>query len=100
MAVRFPCHKGINVDWFITGLVILSATYTASGEDGESPISIDVTVALQAQVHNSQLLIPGGRSKVRKLISLMRRELTAARVKLPRWLFWDFMIRHPVHAST
>ena len=54
----------MNSDPFIIGLVILAGTYTASGEDGESPIFIDVTVPLQAQVHNSQLMIPGGRSKV------------------------------------
>ncbi|KAF8488061.1 hypothetical protein JB92DRAFT_3018242 [Gautieria morchelliformis] len=58
-----PVHRRAEHERAIGGLVILIARYTASGEDGESPISIDVTVPLQAQVHNSQLVIPGGRSK-------------------------------------
>lgn len=54
-----------------TGLVILCATYGPAKSSGRSESSsaskdvVDVTIALQALVHNSQLNIPAGSSKVR-----------------------------------
>lgn len=50
---------------FLQGLVLLTAIYETRGdEEGEEVDSIDVTLALQTQVRDSQLTIPGGRSKV------------------------------------
>lgn len=52
--------------YLTTGLVIIEATYgpIEQGEELRDLIA-DVTVPLQALVHNSQLSIPSGRSKVR-----------------------------------
>lgn len=51
---------------FSVGLVIEEARYgpAGHGEEQARQLDIDVTVPLQALVHNSQLYIPGGRSKV------------------------------------
>ena len=47
------------------GLIIENATYGASEIDGDtSGFLVDVTIPLQALVTNSQLRIPGGRTKV------------------------------------
>jgi len=60
-------HRRAERERNIGGLVILAGTYVASGEEDseedDGTLSVDVAVALQAQVHDSQLLIPGGRSK-------------------------------------
>jgi len=50
--------------------VLLTATYETSGDDieDEDRAVVDVTVPLQAQVRDSQLMIPGGRSKVRYVV--------------------------------
>lgn len=51
---------------FSVGLVIEEARYgpAGHGEEQARQLDIDVTIPLQALVHNSQLYIPGGRSKV------------------------------------
>jgi Domain of unknown function (DUF3395) len=47
------------------GLVILEASYGPIDPDPEArDLVVDVTVAIQALVHKSQLYIPGHRSKV------------------------------------
>lgn len=48
------------------GLVIVDARYgpTEYGDDAVEGLDVDVTIPLQALVNNSQLYIPGGRSKV------------------------------------
>ncbi|KAF8512661.1 hypothetical protein BU17DRAFT_53907 [Hysterangium stoloniferum] len=60
-------HRRTERERNIGGLVLLAGTYIASGDEDssedDSSLSVDVTVALQAQVHDSQLMIPGGRSK-------------------------------------
>ncbi|GJJ10527.1 hypothetical protein Clacol_004753 [Clathrus columnatus] len=56
-------HRRVEHERNIGGLVILKGTYIAGGEEDEEMLSIDVTVPLQVQVHDSQLIIPGGRSK-------------------------------------
>ncbi|KIP02137.1 hypothetical protein PHLGIDRAFT_130897 [Phlebiopsis gigantea 11061_1 CR5-6] len=47
------------------GLVIVDARYgpTEYGDDAVQGLDVDVTIPLQALVNNSQLYIPGGRSK-------------------------------------
>lgn len=47
------------------GLIITEARYFPIEDSGApiTDISIDVTIPIQALVHNSQLIIPGGRSK-------------------------------------
>ena len=50
------------------GLVVLEASYGPTDPDPEArALIVDVTVAIQALVHRSQLYIPGHRSKVRML---------------------------------
>ena len=50
------------------GLVVLEASYGPTDPDPEArALIVDVTVAIQALVHRSQLHIPGHRSKVRML---------------------------------
>ncbi|KIJ39007.1 hypothetical protein M422DRAFT_32881 [Sphaerobolus stellatus SS14] len=57
-------HRQTEREREIGGLVLLTATYQTSGEDdNEENVAIDVTIPLQAQVRDSQLMIPGGRSK-------------------------------------
>jgi len=56
-------HRRTEQERKIGGLVLLTAIYETSGEEGEEVVLVDVTVALQAQVRDSQLTIPGGRSK-------------------------------------
>ena len=48
------------------GLVIVDARYGPKAYDDETAegLDVDVTVPLQALVNNSQLCVPGGRSKV------------------------------------
>jgi hypothetical protein len=47
------------------GLVVLEASYGPMDSDPEArDLAVDVTVAIQALVHKSQLYIPGHRSKV------------------------------------
>ena len=47
------------------GLVVLEASYGPTDPDPEArALIVDVTVAIQALVHRSQLYIPGHRSKV------------------------------------
>jgi acetaldehyde dehydrogenase (acetylating) len=47
------------------GLVITEAIYGVSEPDEEAKsLSVDVTIAIQALVHNGQLYIPGHRPKV------------------------------------
>jgi Domain of unknown function (DUF3395) len=47
------------------GLVITEAMYGVTEPDEEAKsLSVDVTIAVQALVHNGQLHIPGHRSKV------------------------------------
>lgn len=47
------------------GLVVLEASYGPIDPDPEArDLVVDVTVAIQALVHKSQLYIPGHRSKV------------------------------------
>jgi DnaJ family protein C protein 11 len=47
------------------GLVVLEASYGPIAPDPEArDLVVDVTVAIQALVHKSQLYIPGHRSKV------------------------------------
>lgn len=63
------------MNWrFCVGLVVVDARYgpREEGEDegGVQGLVVDVTVPVQALVNNSQLVIPGGRSKVR-FLSLM-----------------------------
>lgn len=52
-------------DWFV-GLVIVEAKYGPKDDEGDATkgLVLDVTIPLQALVNNSQLYIPGGRSKV------------------------------------
>jgi DnaJ homolog subfamily C member 11 len=50
---------------FFEGLVVSKASYGPMDSDPEArDLAIDVTVAIQALVHKSQLYIPGHRSKV------------------------------------
>jgi DnaJ homolog subfamily C member 11 len=60
---RFPC--GIERTAACEGLVVLDASYGPIDPDPEArQLVVDVTVAIQALVHKSQLYIPGHRSKV------------------------------------
>jgi DnaJ family protein C protein 11 len=67
--------EGLNTHWFFstlsllsicsTGLIILEATYGPSESDDETKdLMIDVTIAIQALVNNSQVYISGHRTKV------------------------------------
>jgi DnaJ homolog subfamily C member 11 len=50
---------------YCKGLVVLEASYGPTDPDPEArDLVVDVTVAIQALVHKSQLYIPGHRSKV------------------------------------
>jgi hypothetical protein len=50
----------------VAGLVIIDAKYgpKESEDDAAKGLVLDVTIPLQALVNNSQLYVPGGRSKV------------------------------------
>lgn len=48
---------------YIIGLIIQEALYGLFDVDGDD-LAIDVTVALQALVHHSQLHVPGDQTKV------------------------------------
>ena len=57
----------LNVSFSLfLGLVIVDARYGPKAYDDETAegLDVDVTVPLQALVNNSQLCVPGGRSKV------------------------------------
>ena len=59
---------------FLLGLVIEEAIYGPSDEDEETKdLVVDVTVAMQALVNNSQLHIPARRSKVGSAFGLVIR---------------------------
>lgn len=50
---------------FLPGLIILEASYGPSETDGSTEgLNVDVTVPMQALVNQSQVYIPGRRSKV------------------------------------
>ena len=54
-----------DMDSMCSGLVILEALYgPLERDEAAEGLDLDVTVALQALVHRSQLYIPGRRSKV------------------------------------
>lgn len=54
--VVYPC---------LVGLVVKKATYGPSEQDDDTKgLNVDVTIAVQALVHNSQVYVPGHRSKV------------------------------------
>lgn len=53
------------------GLLILEALYGPSEQDNESKdLVMDVTVAVQALVHNSQVHITGLRTKVSRILEV------------------------------
>lgn len=59
---------------FDVGLVVKEAAYGPSEQGPEMEgLDVDVTIAVQALVHNSQLYIPGHRSKVYLLFSYHER---------------------------
>jgi hypothetical protein len=50
---------------FVAGLVILEASYGPSDADDDAKdLIVDVTIAVQALVNNSQVYISGHRTKV------------------------------------
>lgn len=54
-----------NLNYLRLGLVIVEASYGPSEQDsGTKDLIMDVTIALQALVHNSQVYIAGHRTKV------------------------------------
>ncbi|KAF8180373.1 hypothetical protein BJ912DRAFT_1023712 [Pholiota molesta] len=62
--LRDPAKKQMRLETEREGLIIQEATYgAADADDATENISLDVTIPLQALVHNSQLHIPGGDSK-------------------------------------
>ena len=57
--------RNSDMDAMYSGLVILEALYgPLERDEAAEGLDLDVTVALQALVHRSQLYIPGRRSKV------------------------------------
>jgi hypothetical protein len=65
----FRCH---GPKYLSPGLVILEASYGPSEQDSETThLVMDVTVAVQALVHNSQVCIAGHRTKVRRIIIVL-----------------------------
>ncbi|KAH9962184.1 hypothetical protein BC827DRAFT_232105 [Russula dissimulans] len=82
LLLRETARKHIHAEKSKEGLVILEASYGPTDLDPEARDLVqDVTIAIQALVHKSQLYIPGHRSKVRR-----------ARFRAPLHVFyiWSF----------
>jgi len=63
--LRDTARRHMEAEASKDGLVIVEARYGPTDQDDESTkgLDIDVTIPLQALINNSQLYIPGGRSK-------------------------------------